>query len=146
MKLFLSFRILLRVQYTGCVVSTDPPDQHGVSSWWRPVAVPPDSHRAVTAVELRGMSVWLHVLVSIWNGVHGADNFHSNIRLESKPSLSWDVMQQCYAHCAVSLRSRSDLGLRFLVETLSKCALSTTQLPLWIHFRDHISTKYMSRT
>jgi hypothetical protein len=103
--------------------------------------VPLDSHRAVTAVELRGTSVRLHVLVSTWNGVHGADNFRSNIRLESKPSLSWDVMQQCYAHCAVSLRSCSDLGLGFLVETRSKHALNTTQPSLWIDFCDHISTK-----
>lgn len=84
----MSFRILLYVQYTGSVMSTDPPDQHGVSSWWCPVAVLLDSHWDVTADELRGRCLWQHVLVSIWNGVHGADNCRSDTDLESRPSLS----------------------------------------------------------
>jgi hypothetical protein len=89
---------------------------------------------------------WQFLLVSIWNGVHGADNSCLNINLESRPSLSWDVMQRCYAHCAVNLRSCNDLGLQFLVETWSKRTLNTTQPSLWINFCDQISTEYMSYT
>jgi len=78
------------------------------------------------------------VLVIIRNDVHGDDNSCSNVGLELRPSLSWDVTQQCYVHCAVSLMSGNDLGLRFSFETLSKRALNTTQPSLWIHFCDQI--------
>ena len=132
------------MQYTGCVLSADPPDQHGVSSWRRPVAVSFNSHWDVTADLLRGRSLWLHMLVSIWNGAHGADNSRSNINLESRPSPSWNVMQRCYGHCAVNLRSCNDLGLQFLVQTWSKHTLNTNQPSLWINFCDQISTEYVT--